>query len=589
MSAFLNVSTYRFVPLADLKPLRAKLLDLAKGWNLKGTVLLSTEGINLFVAGVPEAIDRFLEELRRVPGLEGLEPKISPSDHQPFTRMLVRIKKEIIAFGVPGIDPGKRTSPKLPARELKKWLDEGRPVTLLDTRNDYEIRLGTFKQALPIGVKTFRDFPRAVGELPAALKEAPIVMFCTGGIRCEKAGPYMESQGFKNIFQLDGGILKYFEEVGSAHYDGDCFVFDQRVGVDPSLHETPNAQCFVCTTPLLPDEQADPRYVEGKSCPYCFQDPAEVRAALVAKRLERLETLKQKLPGSEPYDNIRPLKVSAACDGLTLLSFVKKIFPHVEAKYWEADLAEGRFLDQNRRPISHDVPVRAGEIYLHVTAQQREPDVNAAIKILYEDEAIVVVDKPAPLPVHPCGRYNRNTLQYLLDELYAPQRPRAAHRLDANTSGVMVISRTKHVARLLQPQFSRGEVDKVYFARVQGHPPTDSFTCDLPIIDEAKEAGAREAGVGGQPSLTHFKVLARHADGTASLEVRPLTGRTNQIRVHLWELGFPICGDALYLPGRNLGKTQTQAVQDAPLQLRATRLTFTHPISKARVTFSTEG
>jgi predicted sulfurtransferase len=183
-------------------------------------------------------VEKLLAELRRLPGLAELAPKYSETDHQPFTRMLVRLKKEIIAFGVPGIEPAKRTSPKLAAKELKQWLDEGRPVTLLDTRNDYEVKLGTFKNARPIGVDHFRDFPAAVARLPAELKEQPIVMFCTGGIRCEKAGPFMEGQGFKHIFQLDGGILKYFEECGGAHYAGECFVFDQRVGLDPSLQET---------------------------------------------------------------------------------------------------------------------------------------------------------------------------------------------------------------------------------------------------------------------------------------------------------------------------------------------------------------
>jgi predicted sulfurtransferase len=198
----------------------------------QSAVLLSTEGINLFVAGSRESINLLLVELRNVPGLSSLEPKISESEHQPFNRMLVRIKKEIIAFGVEGIDPGKRTSPKLPATTLKQWLDEGRTVTLLDTRNDYEVKLGTFKNAHTIGIDHFREFPDAVRKLPESMKDQPIVMFCTGGVRCEKAGPFMEMEGFRNIFQLEGGILKYFEECGSAHYDGECFVFDQRVGVD---------------------------------------------------------------------------------------------------------------------------------------------------------------------------------------------------------------------------------------------------------------------------------------------------------------------------------------------------------------------
>src|SRR5690606_25703048 len=198
--------------LDGLAALRSALLALCRAHQLRGTILLSTEGINLFVAGTREGLDVLLAHLRSVPGLAPLEAKYSHTDHQPFRRMLVRIKKEIIAFGVPGIDPARRTSPKLAPRQLKAWLDEGRPLTLLDTRNDYEVKLGTFENALAAGVDHFRDFPAAVAKLPAELKDQTIVMFCTGGIRCEKAGPYMESQGFREVLQLDGGILKYFEE-----------------------------------------------------------------------------------------------------------------------------------------------------------------------------------------------------------------------------------------------------------------------------------------------------------------------------------------------------------------------------------------
>ncbi len=155
------------------------------------------EGINLFVAGGREGIEELLSELRSIPGLEELTAKYSESDSQPFNRMLVRIKKEIIAFGVEGIDPATRTSEKLPPQTLKQWLDDGRPVTLLDTRNDYEVKLGTFHGAKTFDLDHFRNFPAAVATLPEEMKDEPIVMFCTGGIRCEKAGPYMESRGFR--------------------------------------------------------------------------------------------------------------------------------------------------------------------------------------------------------------------------------------------------------------------------------------------------------------------------------------------------------------------------------------------------------
>ena len=271
MPEFINISVYKFAPLTELPSLRERLLQLAKANALRGTILLSPEGINLFVVGTRENITKLLDALHAVPGLEDLTPKESVSSEQPFNRMLVKIKKEIIAFGVEGIDPARRPTAKLSARTLKQWLDDGRPVTLLDTRNDYEVRMGTFRGAVPAGIGHFRDFPGAVAKLPAELKARPIVMFCTGGIRCEKAGPFMEREGFTNVHQLDGGILKYFEECGGAHYDGECFVFDRRVGVDPQLRETKSVMCFNCQMPLTLAEQQDPHYVADKTCPHCFQ------------------------------------------------------------------------------------------------------------------------------------------------------------------------------------------------------------------------------------------------------------------------------------------------------------------------------
>ena len=269
MPAFINLSVYKFTPLEHLPELRQRLLGLTHAHSLKGTILLSVEGINLFVAGRRTNVDVLVTELRTVPGLEDLAPKESESAEQPFNRMLVKIKKEIIAFGVEGIDPARRPAAKLPPRALKQWLDEGRPITLLDTRNDYEIRMGTFRGAVPAGIENFRDFPDAVRRLPPALKDQPIVMFCTGGIRCEKAGPFMVREGFE-VFQLEGGILKYFEECGGAHYDGECFVFDKRVGVDPELKETDSALCFACQMPLTGEEQRHAHYVPDISCPHCF-------------------------------------------------------------------------------------------------------------------------------------------------------------------------------------------------------------------------------------------------------------------------------------------------------------------------------
>ncbi len=270
MPVFINIAAYQFACLESLDDLRARLRETCREAGMRGTILLSPEGINLFVAAERPAVDRLLAELRSIPGLAGLTPKISESDHQPFNRMLVKIKKEIIAFGVPGIDPARRPAPKLLPRDLARWLDEGRAVTLLDTRNEYEVKLGTFRGARTLALRHFREFPAAAAALPAGLKNEVVVTFCTGGIRCEKAAPLLEMAGFTSVYQLDGGILNYFEECGGRHFEGDCFVFDKRVAVDASLRETGAALCFVCQTPLTLAEQEDPRYIESVSCPHCF-------------------------------------------------------------------------------------------------------------------------------------------------------------------------------------------------------------------------------------------------------------------------------------------------------------------------------
>jgi len=588
-AAITNIAAYKFANLTDLKSLRENLVTLCKGWGLKGTILLSTEGINLFVAGPAAEIELLLAELRGIKGLEGLAPKCSESAEQPFRRMLVRIKKEIIAFGVEGIEPAKYTSPRIEAQTLKQWLDEGRPVTLLDTRNDYEVKLGTFKNAHIIGVDSFRDFPEAVRKLPEELKHQPIVTFCTGGIRCEKAAPFMEREGFEQVWQLEGGILKYFEEVGGAHYDGECFVFDQRVGVDPALSETESTQCFMCQSPLSEEDQKDPRFVEHVSCPYCFKTTEQQMQENIAKRHAQIRRLTTPLPGSVPYDNQQPLNVPRLCDGLTLLETLTTILPHVPREELQARFENQRILDQDERPVQPDKIVRAGERYLRLLPGMVEPDVNMDIRLLHEDEALIVLVKPAPLPMHSGGRFNRNTLHYVLQELYHPYKPRPCHRLDANTTGLLVVARTRHFAGLIQPQFSRGEVEKVYLAKVQGYPTEDVFVCDAPISDVPGALGSREVDEdNGRDARTEFRVLHRDADGTALIEARPITGRTNQIRIHLWQLGFPIVGDPVYLNGGKVGDTQTLDIGAEPLCLHAWKVNFIHPLKKERVHFEAE-
>ena len=588
MSAVTNISTYRFAELTGLKDLRESLITDCKAWELKGTILLSTEGINLFVAGAAESIDLLLGKLRVIPGLEGLEPKVSISDKQPFNRMLVRLKKEIISFGMESIRPANYTSPKIPAAELKRWLDEGRPVTLLDTRNDYEVKLGTFKGAIIPNINTFREFPAAVRKLPNALKDQPVMMFCTGGIRCEKAGPFMENEGFSNIYQLDGGILKYFEECGGEHYEGECFVFDQRVGVDPGLRESDYAVCFACQAPLDAADQEDPRHVEGVSCPHCFVSAPERMAERISYLHEKIKEFSNPLPGSLLLVNRRPVNIPAAQDGRTLLEALVDLFPQISPAEWETRCDAGRFVNYGGVLRGKDHIVRGGERVIQVFPPDVEPPVSADIRVLHEDEAILVVHKPAPLPMHASGRFHRNTLQHILNLVYAPKYPRPVHRLDANTTGLVVFARTRHFCRLLQRQFIEGAVDKRYLVRAIGHPPEDVFFSEAAISAEPDVMGTRVIDdLEGLPSRTDFQVIERCEDGTTLLEANLGTGRTNQIRVHLWQMGYPVIGDPAYLPGQQMGDTQTLDPAAPPLQLHAWKLSFKHPLSGEIIYFET--
>jgi UPF0176 protein len=268
--SIINIAAYKFVALDDLTTLRETLKADCLALNLRGTILIAAEGINMFLAGERADIEIFFTQLKDDARFVDIEAKESPSDEKPFNRMLVKIKKEIISMGMPEISPAIKRAPAVSPTTLKQWLDEGREVVLVDTRNEYEIRLGTFQNALAIGVDTFRAFPNKAAQLDASLKNKTVVTFCTGGIRCEKAAPVLQNLGFTDVYQLDGGILKYFEACGGAHYDGDCFVFDRRVALNPQLEESGILQCFNCLNPVNQVEQRSPHYALGVSCPYCI-------------------------------------------------------------------------------------------------------------------------------------------------------------------------------------------------------------------------------------------------------------------------------------------------------------------------------
>jgi UPF0176 protein len=238
MTHILNIATYRFVAIDDPHAVKARLLPVAQALGLKGTILLAHEGINAFLAGAETTVRSFLSILDDDPRFANLDIKESWSDTMPFHKMKIKLKDEIVTFRQPQVNPALQPAPFISPEDLKARLDRGDDIVLLDTRNDVEVDTGTFKGALFWGNKNFTEFGEIAKQHADALKNKTVVSFCTGGIRCEKAAPYLHSLGVENVFQLEGGILRYFEKVGRDHYDGDCFVFDERAAVDPALAPT---------------------------------------------------------------------------------------------------------------------------------------------------------------------------------------------------------------------------------------------------------------------------------------------------------------------------------------------------------------
>ncbi len=305
---------------------------------------------------------------------------------------------------------------------------------------------------------------------------------------------------------------------------------------------------------------------------------------VLRQRNEDLRKLQKKLPGSVPYDNLRPINVPARCDGQTLLECVTSVYPQVSETQWLLWFSEGHILFGDDRADPGAI-VRGGQQFQHLFPDTTEPEVDAAVQVVAEEKEFIVVHKPAPLPVHPCGRFNLNTLTSLLATVYPQEYLRLVHRLDANTTGVMVLARARSVATDLRQQFDSNQVRKQYLVRCVGHPSDKEFICDERIAKETVTGGTRDLCHNGQESRTRFHVLKKLADGTAVLHAFPETGRTNQIRLHLWGRGTPVLGDPTYLVNAQSVANQTLTLADPPMCLHALRLSFRHPQTKQMVHF----
>lgn len=291
------MAIYKFADLPDCEALQTPLAQLCCGRDIKGTLILAPEGINGTVAGTPEAIDALAAYLFEGPDfagrLAGAEVKYSSASDMPFLRMKVRLKPEIVTLRAPEANPAKAVGTYV---EPEDWngLIERNDVVLLDTRNDYEVGLGTFQRALDPATKSFTEFKDYVETHLDPARDKKVAMFCTGGIRCEKASSYLLSKGFEEVFHLKGGILKYLETVPEteSRFAGECFVFDERVSVGHGLVEGDATLCRACRHPLTQADRADPAYVEGVSCAYCAEDADKHAAA--AERQKQMDLARQR-------------------------------------------------------------------------------------------------------------------------------------------------------------------------------------------------------------------------------------------------------------------------------------------------------
>ncbi len=281
---------YKFAPVNDREAVQTMLLDVCQGNRIHGTLLVAFEGLNGTIAGTDTGIEATLAFIRTLPGFENLDVKYSQASRPPFTRLKVRLKSEIVKLGAGHVNPASNAGTYVEPSDWNALIDHPETV-VIDTRNAYETRLGTFKGAIDPKTEAFGDLPEWVAENLDIDRTKPVAMFCTGGIRCEKSTAYLRQQGFENVYHLKGGILNYLEHVpqGESRWQGECFVFDERVSVGHGLQVGPNILCHACKMPLTPDEQADTRTISGISCPHCHDTLTDDQRARFTERQRQIE------------------------------------------------------------------------------------------------------------------------------------------------------------------------------------------------------------------------------------------------------------------------------------------------------------
>ena len=295
MREIVVAALYKFVRLDNYQALQQPLLDTMHRLAVRGTLLLAAEGINGTVSGTRAAIDALLDWLAQDPNLGAIEHKESYVDAHPFLRTKVKLKREIVTLGVEGIDPRHVVGTYVAPEDWNALISDPE-VLLIDTRNDYEVAVGSFRGAVNPETTSFREFPDYVREHLDPAQHRKVAMFCTGGIRCEKSTAYLKEQGFEEVYHLKGGILKYLEEVPAetSLWEGECFVFDERVTVDHSLQPGQYDQCHACRRPISAEDKASPLYQPGVSCPHCHDQLTPEQKTRFAERQKQIELARQR-------------------------------------------------------------------------------------------------------------------------------------------------------------------------------------------------------------------------------------------------------------------------------------------------------
>lgn len=281
---------YKFVTLENFTHLQAELLELLKNHKVKGTLLLANEGINGTVAGSEQGINALLAWMDTDERLKGITYKLSYTENMPFLRTRVKLKREIVTMGVEGIDPKRTVGTYIKPGDWNALISDP-DVTVVDTRNNYEIAIGTFKNAIDPQTESFREFPRYVTKNLDPARHKKVAMFCTGGIRCEKSTAYLKEQGFEEVYHLEGGILKYLEEIPEKEslWEGECFVFDERVSVNHALEPGQYDMCYGCRRPITEDDKQNKRYARGVSCPHCYHKLTDTQRQRFSEREKQVQ------------------------------------------------------------------------------------------------------------------------------------------------------------------------------------------------------------------------------------------------------------------------------------------------------------